>query len=76
MTEAAPGQVVSAVTGYPVKFPLATSELLQRNQQVKEYYIPTLQSMLKDVETGAIVGKALYENKIDLAEAIRAADAY
>jgi len=75
MTEAAPGQVVSAATEYPVKLPLATSELLQRNQQVKEYYIPTLQSMLKDVETGAIVGKVnKYTAKMPVAQYLRNED--
>ena len=38
--------------------------------------IRALKALGKGGPAGVIVGKALYENKIDLAEAIRAADAY
>lgn len=74
-TATSPGQVINAATGLPVDLTQTESETLSRNQMAKEYYIPSLQDMLKGVESGAIVGKLnKYTAKTPIAQYLRNED--
>jgi hypothetical protein len=74
-TQVSPGQVVNRATGLPIDLTQGESEMLSRQQTVKDYYIPTMLDTLTGIETGSVTGKVnKYTAKMPVVQYMRNED--
>ncbi len=73
-SQASNGQIVNAKTQTPVKTTQVETDFISKSSQISDYYVPTLETMLKGIETGAVVGLQKYTAKTPIAQYLRNED--